>query len=104
MDFADSPGEREFRLRLRAWLRTNTPKLPPSSTSDEYWAARYPLPVALLLGSEGEGLPAALLARGDLAVRIPMVGTAHSLNLAVAAGILLYEVRRQVLARDAGGA
>ena len=71
---------------------------------DEHWAARYPLPVALLLGSEGEGLPAELLARGDLAVRIPMVGTAHSLNLAVAAGILLYEVRRQVLARDAGGA
>ena len=61
----------------------------------EHWAVCYPLPLALLLGSEGEGLPADLLARGDLAVRIPMGGTARSLNLAVAAGILLYEVRRQ---------
>lgn len=61
----------------------------------EHWSAHYPLPVALLLGSEGEGLPPDLLARGELAVRIPMTGTAHSLNLAVAAGILLYEVRRQ---------
>src|SRR3954454_12951503 len=40
MDFADSAEEREFRLRLRTWLETNTPKLPPSSTSDDYWAAQ----------------------------------------------------------------
>jgi alkylation response protein AidB-like acyl-CoA dehydrogenase len=40
MNFADSQEEREFRLRLREWLRTNTPKLPPSSTSDDYWAGQ----------------------------------------------------------------
>jgi TrmH family RNA methyltransferase len=61
-----------------------------------HWAAQYPRPLALLLGSEGEGLPAALLARGDLQVRIPMAGTARSLNLAIAAGILLFEVQRQL--------
>lgn len=61
----------------------------------EHWTTDYPVPLALLLGSEGEGLPPALLARGEFAVRIPMAGTARSLNLAVAAGILLYEVRRQ---------
>lgn len=60
----------------------------------EHWATRYPRPLAILLGSEGEGLPPELLARGDLRVRIPMAGTARSLNLAVAAGILLYEVLR----------
>src|SRR5205085_2483892 len=42
-----------------------------------HWAAQYPCPLALLLGSEGEGLPAELLARGDLQVRIPMAGTAR---------------------------
>ena len=62
---------------------------------DEHWPAPLRPPLALLLGSEGEGLPADLLARGDLRVRIPMAGTASSLNLAVAAGILLYEVRRR---------
>lgn len=63
---------------------------------DEHWSARYPRPLALLLGSEGDGLPADLLARGDLRVRIPMAGTARSLNLAVAAGVLLYEIKRQL--------
>ena len=62
---------------------------------DEHWTAPLRPPLALLLGSEGEGLPADLLARGDLRVRIPMAGTTSSLNLAVAAGILLYEVRRR---------
>jgi TrmH family RNA methyltransferase len=61
----------------------------------EHWTTAYPLPLALLLGGEGGGLPPDLLARGEVRVRIPMVGTAHSLNLAVAAGVLLYEVRRQ---------
>jgi len=37
MDFADSPAESEFRARLRAWLKTNNPGLPASSTDDDYW-------------------------------------------------------------------
>lgn len=64
------------------------------------WAADLTPPLALLLGSEGDGLPDDVLERagpagGGLHVRIPMTGTAESLNLAVAAGILLYEVRRR---------
>lgn len=66
----------------------------------DHWDARYRAPVAVLLGSEGEGLPEGLLARSDRRVRIPMVGTAESLNLAVAAGVMLYEVRRKQI--DAG--
>ncbi|MDT8305831.1 MAG: RNA methyltransferase [Anaerolineae bacterium] len=60
-----------------------------------FWEADYRFPALLLLGSEGEGLPAEVLARADLAVSIPMLGTASSLNLAVAAGLLLYELRRR---------
>jgi RNA methyltransferase, TrmH family len=59
-----------------------------------FWAAPYRFPALLLLGSEGEGLPADVIQRADLAVAIPMHGTASSLNLAVAAGLLLYELRR----------
>ena len=59
------------------------------------WDAELPLPLAVLLGSEGAGLPDGLLAAADLRVAIPMTGTAESLNLAVAAGVLLYEVRRR---------
>ncbi|WP_198156282.1 TrmH family RNA methyltransferase [Thermobifida cellulosilytica] len=60
----------------------------------DHWSAEYRPPLAVLLGSEGDGLPDDLLDRADLRVRIPMTGTAESLNLAVAAGVVLYEVRR----------
>ena len=59
------------------------------------WDADLMPPVAILLGSEGSGLPDDLLSAADLRVAIPMTGTAESLNLAVAAGVLLYEARRQ---------
>jgi tRNA G18 (ribose-2'-O)-methylase SpoU len=62
-----------------------------------HWAADLTTPLAILLGSEGTGLPADLLDAADLRVAIPMTGTAESLNLAVAAGVLLYEARRQAL-------
>jgi len=63
--------------------------------SGSLWDADIPRPVAILLGSEGPGLPEDLLAAGDIRLRIPMTGTAESLNLAVATGILLYETWRR---------
>jgi RNA methyltransferase, TrmH family len=59
------------------------------------WDVDLAPPIAVLLGSEGTGLPDDLLDAADLRVAIPMTGTAESLNLAVAAGVLLYEVRRR---------
>lgn len=51
-------------------------------------------PVALVVGREGTGVSAAMTARARRRVGIPLVRGAESLNVAVAAGILLYEVRR----------
>lgn len=68
--------------------------------ADVLWEADLRSPLAFLLGSEGEGLPESVLARGDVRVRIPITGAAESLNLAVAAGILLYETRRRASAQD----
>ena len=59
------------------------------------WEARYPDPLVVMMGSEGPGLADADLRRGRLQVSIPMTGTAESLNLAVATGVILYEVIRQ---------
>jgi 23S rRNA (guanosine2251-2'-O)-methyltransferase len=53
------------------------------------------LPVAVFLGNEGRGLHRLVSERCDALVRIPVVGQIESLNVAVAAGILLYEARRQ---------
>jgi TrmH family RNA methyltransferase len=52
-------------------------------------------PAAICVGSEGAGLPPALLASADARVRIPMVPGASSLNVHAAAAVLLYEAARQ---------
>ncbi len=51
--------------------------------------------VALVLGSEGRGLRRLVAERCDTLVRIPACGQVDSFNVSVAAGILMYEVRRQ---------
>lgn len=61
----------------------------------EYTAASYRRPVALVLGNEGEGVDAPWREVAEAAVRIPLYGRAESLNVAVAAGLLLYEANRQ---------
>ncbi|MBI2187624.1 MAG: RNA methyltransferase [Acidobacteria bacterium] len=51
--------------------------------------------LGLLLGGEGPGLSEAVLAAADDLVTIPMTAPVESLNVAVAAGILVYAARRQ---------
>ncbi len=52
-------------------------------------------PVALILGGEEKGISPALLKQSDLRVKIPMSGKTMSLNVSVAASVLMYEVIRQ---------
>lgn len=52
-------------------------------------------PVAIIMGSEDDGISEEYLKRSDLLVRIPLLGETESLNVSVAAGILLYEVVKQ---------
>lgn len=59
-------------------------------------------PVLLLMGNEQQGLPDALAAACDKLVRIPQAGRADSLNLAVATGVMLYEIRRNALPEAVG--
>ncbi len=57
--------------------------------------ARGARPLALLIGSEGAGLPAEILSQADELVTIPHSPRVESLNAGMAAAILLYEAMRQ---------
>jgi tRNA G18 (ribose-2'-O)-methylase SpoU len=62
----------------------------PSETLAAFAAPPRPARVALIVGTEGAGLTAAVEATADVRVRIPISGDVDSLNLAVAAGIALH--------------
>ena len=57
--------------------------------------ADFSRPTVVIIGNEGRGIRPELLSRCDVSVSIPMSGQVGSLNAAVAAGILFYEMRRQ---------
>lgn len=63
--------------------------------SADYHAFRYPEAPVILMGSERQGLHEAALHLCDTVVSIPMLGSSDSLNLAVATGVVLYEVLNQ---------
>lgn len=62
---------------------------------EPYTQINYKDPVAIVMGSEEIGISFDLLGLADHKVHIPMKGTIESLNVSVAAGILMYEVLRQ---------
>ncbi|MCP5110260.1 MAG: RNA methyltransferase [bacterium] len=56
---------------------------------------RPAFPVCVVFGHEVDGIPPELLDRSDTHVRIPMLGLKHSLNVATAGGVVLYELLRK---------
>lgn len=60
-------------------------------------------PVILIMGNEQQGLPDSLAGACDKLARIPQAGRANSLNLAIATGVMLYEIRREALTLDERG-
>jgi TrmH family RNA methyltransferase len=67
------------------------------AATTEYRALTYRAPTVLVMGSERNGLSQEQQRACDAVVRIPMIGSADSLNLAVATGIVLYEILHQRL-------
>jgi 23S rRNA (guanosine2251-2'-O)-methyltransferase len=69
---------------------------------DLYDGLDLTLPTALVLGNEGRGLRRLVRERCDRVVSLPLLGRVNSLNVAVAAGVALYEAVRQRRALAAG--
>jgi RNA methyltransferase, TrmH family len=80
-----------------AWCRRHSVAVVGTSpvAALDYQAVAYQPPLVLLMGSEPRGLSREQQALCNVMVNIPMVGHSDSLNLAVATGIMLYEVFNQ---------
>jgi 23S rRNA (guanosine2251-2'-O)-methyltransferase len=65
--------------------------------TESIYQHRFEDACAIVLGREGEGMRRLTKAHCDHLFRIPMMGTVESLNVSVATGVTLYEVRRQRL-------
>ena len=78
-----------------AWLRSGEGQLVGTSlkASHDYLEAEYRQPCFLLIGNEQQGLPGDYEAECDLLVKIPMAGRADSLNAAMAAAVMAFQIR-----------
>jgi len=61
----------------------------------QYWGADFVRPTALVLGGEDKGVRRLVREHSDYTLSLPLMGKINSLNVSVAAGVLLYEVLRQ---------
>ena len=77
------------------WLRSGPGQLVGTSlkTTHDYLEPVYEQPCFLLIGNESQGLPESYEAECDLLVKMPMMGRADSLNAAVAAAVMAFQVR-----------
>lgn len=80
-----------------AWLRARGIRTVATTPDTDvlHTAADLTGPVAILMGTEKQGLTDEALEQADLRVRIPMSGMVNSLNVATAAAIVVYEAVRQ---------
>ena len=62
---------------------------------DTYYRSNLKGPIAIVIGSEGNGISKLVKSKCDFVVSMPMVGRITSLNASNAAAILMYEVRKQ---------
>lgn len=69
-----------------------------SADAVDFRAVDYTGPCAIMLGAELHGVPPRAAAQADGHLTIPMMGLAESLNVSVAAAVILYEAQRQRLA------
>jgi 23S rRNA (guanosine2251-2'-O)-methyltransferase len=84
--FKTAVGMMELGIKLMA--ATEKGKQP-------YWEAPFHGPVCIIMGSEEDGVSAPLLKMSTTLLTIPQYGVIGSLNVSVAAGILLFEAARQ---------
>lgn len=97
-------------LRTLCWTQTNDPLQCVTQYKEKGYTiygleqchgsillqkVQYTFPAVLIVGEEVQGIDDQLLERCDQTLEIPMFGSAHSLNVSVASGIVLYHLLSQ---------
>jgi TrmH family RNA methyltransferase len=82
------PSQAQWRSPLRVFLAE-------AKNGTACWDLDLAQPLALVIGGEAEGASREASALADQAITIPMPGKSESLNAAIAAGILMFEIVRQ---------
>lgn len=87
--------------RILGWLKEQGIWIFGATDSAEtlLYRSDFSLPLALVMGAEGKGMRRLTREQCDSLIKIPMLGRVQSLNLSVAAGVVLYEIVRQRLAQ-----
>ncbi len=85
--------------RILRWLKEQNIWIMGTTgeTDQSVFSADLTLPLALVMGTEGTGMRRLTQEQCDFLVKIPMTGTVESLNVSVAAGIIIYEAFKQRL-------
>ena len=85
------------KKELTAWLAKHSIQIIATTPDTEiyHWSVDYCKPTAIVMGSESQGLSDYWLQYAHHCIRIPMAGSADSLNVAAATAVCLYEVSRQ---------
>lgn len=93
------PVIEDKNLELTSQMLSQGYKLVASSLEAEenFYDVKYSNKIIISVGNEGNGISDEVEAMADIKVKIPMPGGAESLNVSVAASIMLYEVLRQNL-------
>ena len=83
--------------RSLRWLKENNIWVMGTTSEAEQtiFDADLTIPLALVMGSEGTGMRRLTQEQCDFLVKLPMVGQVESLNISVAAGVMIYEVFKQ---------
>jgi RNA methyltransferase, TrmH family len=83
---------------FQSWIKAQNAQLVGAylhTRTVDYQAVRYRKPTCIFMGNEQSGLPDSYAKACDTLVKMPMYGKADSLNVAMATGVLAYEVRNQ---------